>query len=99
MVSFKENPTVAVIGLGYVGLPLAVELSKFFDVIGYDVNEKRIHGLKLGDDITMEVSNQAILDSDRLFFSHDKTAIKSADIYIVTVPTPINEHKRPNLTP
>jgi len=91
--------TVAVIGLGYVGLPLAVEFGKARPVIGFDINASRIDALRVGHDATLEVSNDALATADQLAFTSDPADLAAASIYIVTVPTPIDAHKRPNLTP
>jgi len=95
MISDKK---IAIIGLGYVGLPLAVEFGKKYQVIGFDINKSRITELKSGTDSTLEVSDEALADTN-LSFSYDVETLKEANIYIVTVPTPINEHKQPDLTP
>ncbi len=92
------NKKIAVIGLGYVGLPLAVEFGKKYEVIGFDINQPRVKELKSGTDSTLEVSNAELADTN-LTFSNNVEDLKSANVYIVTVPTPINEHKQPDLTP
>jgi len=92
------NKKIAVIGLGYVGLPLAVEFGKKYQVIGFDINKARITELKSGTDSTLEVSDAELADTN-LTFLYDVEKLKEANIYIVTVPTPINEHKQPDLTP
>lgn len=94
-----KNAKIAVIGLGYVGLPLAVAFSEKYNVIGFDINQKRIKDLCEGKDLTLEVSENELRAAGNLTFSSDVNAIKSANVYIVTVPTPINEHKQPDLTP
>ena len=91
--------TIAVIGLGYVGLPLAVEFGKSRPVIGFDINESRIYALRVGRDATLEVSNSELASADHLAFTSDPADLAAASIYIVTVPTPIDAHKRPDLTP
>jgi UDP-N-acetyl-D-galactosamine dehydrogenase len=91
--------TIAVIGLGYVGLPLAVEFGKVRPVIGFDINASRIDALLVGHDATLEVSNDELATADQLAFSRDLADLAAASIYIVTVPTPIDAHKRPDLTP
>ena len=91
--------TIAVIGLGYVGLPLAVEFGKSRPVIGFDINVSRIDALRVGHDATLEVSNDELAKADQLAFTSDAADLATASIYIVTVPTPIDAHKRPNLTP
>lgn len=95
----QDEYKIAVIGLGYVGLPLAVEFGKKYDVIGFDVNEARIAALQAGHDATLEVSDTELLEAKRLRYSSNADDIKAANIFIVTVPTPIDVSKRPNLTP
>lgn len=94
-----KNAKIAVIGLGYVGLPLAVAFSEKYNVIGFDINQKRIKDLCGGKDLTLEVSEDELRAAGNLTFTSDVNTIKSANVYIVTVPTPINEHKQPDLTP
>lgn len=95
---FKENPLIAIVGLGYVGLPLAMGFCKKFQVIAFDINEKRIQDLKAGIDLTGEISSHDLLHANQITFTHDSKALRSADVYIVTVPTPVNEQKKPDLT-
>jgi UDP-N-acetyl-D-galactosamine dehydrogenase len=90
---------IGVVGLGYVGLPLAVEFGKHFDTTGFDVKAGRIAELKAGRDSTLEVSKQEIKSATQLTFTMDLAALKRCQVYIVTVPTPIDEYKRPDLTP
>lgn len=90
---------IAVIGLGYVGLPLAVEFGKKYSVIGFDINKDRIAQLERGYDRTLEVDEANLKSSINLSFSCDKDDLKSCNIFIVTVPTPVDEYKRPDLTP
>ncbi|RLJ63294.1 UDP-N-acetyl-D-galactosamine dehydrogenase [Lacinutrix venerupis] len=91
---------VAIIGLGYVGLPLAVEFAKNkFNVIGFDINETRIKELKANKDNTLEISTKVLQSTKTLNFSSSLEDLKTANIYIVTVPTPITKHKSPDLTP
>ncbi|MEJ2616766.1 MAG: nucleotide sugar dehydrogenase, partial [Ignavibacteriaceae bacterium] len=96
-----ENKTVVlgVFGLGYVGLPLAVEFGKHYKVIGFDINEKRIKELKSGKDRTLEVSSEELSEAKHLSFTTDLEELKKAEIYIVTVPTPVDDFKIPDLTP
>lgn len=94
-----SNIKVAVIGLGYVGLPLAVEFGKKRDVVGFDINSGRIRELVEGVDTTLEVSREELAEAKFLTFTDVKSDIASSNFYIVTVPTPIDEHKRPDLTP
>lgn len=90
---------VAVIGLGYVGLPLAVELGKQRAVIGFDIDSERIAELRLGRDSTLEVSSDELAAANQLVFSAVESDLSACDVFIVTVPTPINGHKQPDLTP
>lgn len=90
---------IAVIGLGYVGLPLAVEFGKQYQTIGFDINQKRIKELQNGHDHTCEVENAELANIPKLSYSFDTNDLKSANIYIVTVPTPIDAFKKPDLTP
>ncbi|UOB73955.1 MULTISPECIES: nucleotide sugar dehydrogenase [unclassified Pseudoalteromonas] len=90
---------IGIIGLGYVGLPLAVEFCKKFPVIGFDINQGRIAQLQAGHDSTLEVSDEELKQSPQLNFSYTVSDLKSCNVYIVTVPTPIDEHKQPDLTP
>ncbi len=94
-----KNEKIAVIGLGYVGLPLAIEFGKIQEVIGFDINDSRINELKEGKDRTLEVSSKEFKEAKNLSFTSDLTEINSCNIYIITVPTPIDKHKRPDLTP
>lgn len=90
---------IGIIGLGYVGLPLAVEFGKKFHVVGFDINQARINDLQNGIDHTLEVSTEELKASPRLSFSCDLNQLASCNFYIVTVPTPIDEYKQPDLTP
>lgn len=94
-----EQCKVAVIGLGYVGLPLAVEFGKKLDVIGFDINEYRINELKGGSDSTLEVSPEELKSASKLAFSYTINELQSCNIFIVTVPTPVDQVNRPDLTP
>ena len=93
------NTKIGIIGLGYVGLPLAVEFSKHFNVVGFDVNHERIENLKKGLDETLEVSFEEISSSESLIFSSDSLILKDVTVYIVTVPTPINSENYSDLSP
>ena len=94
-----RNCRLGVVGLGYVGLPLAVEFGKRFDTTGFDINVGRIQALKAGRDATLETSRQELRAAKRLTFSAQLQDLKKCRIFIVTVPTPIDEYKRPDLTP
>lgn len=94
-----EDSKIAIIGLGYVGLPLAVEFSKKFSVLGFDINKERIAELQNGNDSTLEVSDEELQSAERLRYSYSVNDLKEYNVYIVTVPTPIDESKQPDLTP
>lgn len=93
------NAKIAIIGLGYVGLPLAVEFGKKFDVVGFDINQERVGQLKKGKDITLEVEDEELKEAKQLSYSTDINELANCNVYIVTVPTPINNNKQPDLTP
>lgn len=99
------NAQITVIGLGYVGLPLAVEFAKKYNVIGFDINVQRIDELNRGFDVTRETDKATLTDvlsknrKNRLTLTSDHDAILSSNIYIVTVPTPVDKYNRPDLTP
>ena len=90
---------ICVIGLGYVGLPLAVEFSKKIPVVGFDINTSRIEDLKDGIDVTNELDADELKQSGNLLLSSNKDDIKNSSCYIVTVPTPIDSDKNPDLSP
>ena len=91
---------IAIIGLGYVGLPLAVAFAKQFKVIGFDINQSRIQELEKGNDNTLEIEDDLLLSVDKnLSYSSNIEDIKDCNIYIITVPTPIDKANRPNLVP
>lgn len=90
---------LAIIGLGYVGLPLAVEFGKRRPVIGFDINRKRIDQLKAGHDATQETEPETLAAATQLTFSTDIEDLRECNCFIVTVPTPIDQYKRPDLTP
>ena len=94
-----KSKIIALIGLGYVGLPLAVEFGKKRKVIGFDINQSRVDELKRGVDLTLETTEQELVDAVYLSYTTNIDDIKDCAIYIVTVPTPIDKHKRPDLTP
>jgi len=94
-----NNKKIALIGLGYVGLPLAVEFGKKRIVVGFDINQLRINDLKDGVDSTLETTSEELKDAAHLSYTTNLDDIKDCTIFIVTVPTPIDKHKRPDLTP
>ena len=95
----KSNKKIAIIGLGYVGLPLAVEFGRLFETIGFDINNSRVLELLDGDDSTLEVTPQDLQKASKLRYTSNNKDIQSCNIFIVTVPTPIDENKKPILTP
>lgn len=98
MRSIQESK-IAVIGLGYVGLPLAVEFAKKYEVTGFDISSERVTALKNHNDHTREVSSEELQLTKRITYTDNEEALKDIDIYIITVPTPIDEYKKPDLTP
>ncbi len=90
---------IGIIGLGYVGLPLAVAFSKKYQTLGFDINEERIKALSQSHDSTLEVSSEELKQASNLSFSSDITDLAQCNFYIITVPTPIDEYKQPDLTP
>ncbi len=93
------DKTIAIIGLGYVGLPLAVEFGKKYNTIGFDINQGRIDELKSGFDRTLEVDAEQLKEASLLKYSANLEELKAANFFIVTVPTPIDKNNRPDLTP
>ena len=94
-----ENVNIAVIGLGYVGFPLAMELSKKYNTIGFDLDKTRVEELNNGFDRTNEISEKKILEQKSFKATSDKSDINKSNIYIVTVPTPVEGNNTPNLEP
>lgn len=94
-----NNIKIGMIGLGYVGLPLAVEFGRKYPTVGFDINQRRISELQSGNDHTLEVSTAELAEATHLTYSAAINDIADCTVYIVTVPTPINEHKQPDLTP
>jgi len=90
---------IALIGLGYVGLPLAVEFGKKYATVGFDINQARVDELKSGEDVTLEVEPEELVLASQLSFTSDPVEIGDCEVFIVTVPTPIDKHNRPDLTP
>ena len=91
--------TVAVVGLGYVGLPLAIEFGKYRNVVGFDTNSERISELKIAKDVTEEVSEIDFIESKYLRFTTEISDIKNCNFFIITVPTPVDKYKKPDLSP
>jgi hypothetical protein len=98
MVSLRKC-RIGVVGLGYVGLPLAVEFGKHYETVGFDIKPERIAELSKGRDSTLEVSRAELKASHRLSFTSELAALRKCRVFIVTVPTPIDNYKRPDLTP
>jgi UDP-N-acetyl-D-galactosamine dehydrogenase len=94
-----ESAKIGIIGLGYVGLPLAVEFGKKFDTVGFDINQARVKELQNGIDSTLECSTVELQEAKTLQYSATVDDLKTCNVYIVTVPTPIDEYKQPDLTP
>lgn len=94
-----ETARVGIIGLGYVGLPLAVAFGRRFPTFGFDVREKRVSQLRRGVDLTREVSDEALAAAERLELSSDLEGIRDCNVYIVSVPTPVDRYNRPDLGP
>ncbi len=95
----NEPIEIAVIGLGYVGLPLAVAMAEHHSVIGYDINSQRVQQLKEHNDLTQEVTTVQLQQATQLSFTDDKKTIEAANHYIITVPTPVDENNTPDLSP
>ena len=98
MKQLSSNLKIAVIGLGYVGLPLAVEFSKKYNVIGYDINELRIKELHSGIDRTLELDKLELEAATNLNFTSDINEISECNIYIIGVPTPVTKNNEPDFT-
>jgi len=95
----QQNQTLCIVGLGYVGLPLAVEFGKSFNTIGLDINQARIKELKEFHDHTLEVDEAGLRSSTKLTFTSNPDDIYSANVFIITVPTPVDQYNNPDLTP
>ena len=93
----NENIKIAVIGLGYVGLPIAIELSKFFKVYGYDKKKQRVRDLVSNIDQTREIESK-VLRKTKVIFSDQEKILKNVNFFIVTIPTPVDKNNLPNLT-
>ncbi len=94
-----ENIHLSVVGLGYVGLPLAVEFGRKRPVVGFDINQRRIDELRAGNDFTLETTREELVAAKHLSYTTNLDDLRGCNCYIVTVPTPIDEYKRPDLTP
>jgi UDP-N-acetyl-D-glucosamine/UDP-N-acetyl-D-galactosamine dehydrogenase len=98
-VSTLSDIKIAVVGLGYVGLPLAVEFSKRFPVVGFDIKSSRINALREGRDVTLEVSDEELAQATGMQYTSNIADIADCNVFIATVPTPIDVYKRPDLSP
>lgn len=94
-----DDSCIAVVGLGYVGLPLALEFGRQFPTIGFDVNQRRISELRSGEDRSLEVDKGDLLSVEHLGYTDDPGQLAQCNVFVVTVPTPIDSHKRPDLEP
>ena len=94
-----RNLKIGVVGLGYVGLPLAVEFGKRFSTVGFDIKGPRVEELKAGHDSTLETNEEELAEATKLSYTTRLDDLKPCRVFIVTVPTPIDEYKRPDLTP
>ncbi|MDC0387273.1 nucleotide sugar dehydrogenase [Gammaproteobacteria bacterium] len=94
-----DDSKIAIIGLGYVGLPLSIEFGKIFKTIGFDTKQSRVADLNRSHDSSFEVTSKKFQESKKLTFTNDVNDIANCNIYIITVPTPIDEYKKPNLIP
>ncbi|GAA4348894.1 Vi polysaccharide biosynthesis UDP-N-acetylglucosamine C-6 dehydrogenase TviB [Kangiella taiwanensis] len=95
----KTQKKIAVIGLGYVGLPLAVEFGKKYPVLGFDIDKDRVKELNSGVDSTLEVGAEELKSTEQLRYSSEVEELRDCNVFVVTVPTPIDEHRQPDLTP
>ena len=94
----KENSKIAIIGLGYVGLPLAIEFGKFFNTLGFDINSSRVNELISGKDRTLEVNSKELKQATKLKYTSNLNDLKNSNIYIITVPTPTTSNNKPDLS-
>jgi len=99
MTAKRRKSRIGVVGLGYVGLPLAVEFGKQYETVGFDVNPKRVAQLRRGRDLTLEVTPAELKAAQLLSFTTELDRLRRCQVFIVTVPTPIDEYKQPDLGP
>jgi UDP-N-acetyl-D-galactosamine dehydrogenase len=95
----RDQTRLAIIGLGYVGLPLAVAFGKKLTTLGFDINPQRVAELERHHDQTLEVTSEGLREATHLGFAADSDALGDCNVFIVTVPTPIDDYKRPDLSP
>ena len=93
------SPRLAIVGLGYVGLPLVVEFGKQLPTIGFDIHQHRVEQLQQGIDSTLETTAEELASSKHLQITCDRNAIADCNVFIITVPTPVDNNKQPDLTP
>lgn len=98
MINASSSPQLGIIGLGYVGLPLAVEFGKHYPTVGFDINRERVQQLNAGIDTTLEVDTEGLLAAQYLVFSDTMEALRDCTVFIITVPTPIDPFKKPDLS-
>ena len=94
-----DTAKIGIIGLGYVGLPLAAEFGRQYPTVGFDINQARVDELISGKDHTLECSPEELAAAEKLSYSTDISDLSDCNVYIVTVPTPVDANKRPDLTP
>src|SRR3984893_18994290 len=99
MTAKRRKSRIGVVGLGYVGLPLAVEFGNNYETIGFDVNPKRVAQLRRGRDLTLEVKRAELKAAQLLSFTSEADRLRRCQVFIVTVPTPIDDYKPPDLGP
>ncbi len=99
MKSISEDLRIAIIGMGYVGLPLAIEFGRKYHTTGFDIKKERLEKLRAGIDVTCETGREELLAAEKLQFSSDEKDLAGCDVFIVTVPTPVDKYNRPDLTP
>jgi UDP-N-acetyl-D-galactosamine dehydrogenase len=99
VIPYPSDPRLAVIGLGYVGLPLAVEFGRQLDTLGYDIDAARVGALRRGMDGNQETTNEELRAATQLRFTTEVEALRDRNVFIITVPTPVDEHKRPDFMP
>ena len=96
MKTINENLQIAIIGMGYVGLPLAIEFGKKFAATGFDIKSDRLEKLRAGIDVTCETTPEELAAAKKLSFTGDENDLAGCDVFIVTVPTPVDKYKRPD---
>ena len=95
----SKNTNISVVGLGYVGLQLSIALSKKYSTTGFDINKARINELNIGEDKSLEVSKEKLRNAKEIIFTHDLKSIANCSVYIITVPTPVDNNNKPDMGP